>query len=395
MKLTVLKCKNAKPLDKPYKLFDGGGLYLEVLPNGGRYWRLKYRVHGKEKCIALGVYPAVSLPEAREKREKEKKLLLEGFDPMLARREKKQLATFEANQTFELVAKEWHTARYERWTSRHADNILRRLELDVFPEIGNIPITMLSAPHVIACLQKIEKRDAHEMARRASQVCGQVLRYAVQTGRIKHNFIPDLKGALVGRQSVPFAAIESEEIPALLKALNMNDARLFGQTILATKLMLLTFVRTSELIEAKWGEINFEKAEWVIPSERMKMRRAHVVPLSRQAVRLFEEQRKRSGKRDHVFPSIPRPRKPMSNATILKGLERIGYKGRMTGHGFRALAMTSIKEKLGYRHEVIDRQLAHVPGNKVDRAYDRSKFLLERQKMMQDWADYLENLPSN
>ncbi len=392
MKLTVLKCKNAKPLDKPYKLFDGGGLYLEVLPNGGRYWRLKYRVRGKEKCIALGVYPAVSLQEAREKREKEKKLLQEGFDPMLARREKKQLATFEANQTFELVAKEWHTARYERWTSRHADNILRRLELDVFPEIGSIPITMLSAPHVIACLQKIEKRDAHEMARRASQVCGQVLRYAVQTGRIKHNFIPDLKGALVGRQSVPFAAIEPDEIPALLKALNTNDARLFGQTILATKLMLLTFVRTSELIEAKWDEINFEKAEWIIPAERMKMRRLHVVPLSRQAVKLFEEQRKRSGKRDHVFPSIPRPRKPMSNATILKGLERIGYKGRMTGHGFRALAMTTIKEKLGYRHEVIDRQLAHVPGSKVDRAYDRSKFLPERQKMMQDWADYLDGL---
>lgn len=390
MTLTVFDCKNAKPLNKKYKLYDSGGLYLEVTPNGGRYWHFKFRVHGTEKRLALGPYPEISLSEARNKRDIEKRLLKDGFDPALLRQEKKHLARFQATQTFELVAREWHDVHGKRLSPSYSKEKLSRLERDVFPAIGNVPITKLKAPHILECLRKIEGRNANEMAKRVSQICGQVMRYAVQTGRIEYNFMPDLRGALVGHKSVSFASIEPDELPDLLRAIESNKARLFRQTVLALKLMLLTFVRTGELINASWNEINFERAEWTIPAERMKMRREHIVPLSRQSLDILQELKVLNGKRDYVFPHISNPRKPMSNNTILMALGRLDYKGRMTGHGFRALAMTTIKEKLGYRHEIIDRQLAHVPDNAVDRAYDRAKFLPERHEMMQRWADYID-----
>jgi integrase len=392
MELTALLCKNAKPRDKAYKLNDGRGLYLEITPNEGRYWRFKYRLHGKENRISLGTFPDVSLVEAREKHRQELKLLESGVDPSLARKEEKRLASYHAAQTFETVAREWHSQYSVKWSTNHAENILRRLDLNVFPFIGHLPINLIKAPDVVSCLKKIEGRNAHEMAKRCMQICGQVMRFAIQTGRIEYNFMPDLKGCLIGHKPVSFASIEPDELPELLRAIEHNKARLYRQTILAIKLMLLTFVRTSELIEAKWNEFNFEKAEWIIPAERMKMSRVHTVPLSRQSVAILHELKALNPNREFVFPSIPRPRKPMSNNTILMGLSRLGYKHRMTGHGFRALAMSCIKEKLRYRHEVVDRQLAHVPKNAVDKAYDRAMFLTERREMMQRWADYVDML---
>jgi integrase len=392
MILTDLKCKTAKPKEKAYILSDGEGMYLEVMPTGGRYWRLKYRFHGKQKRIALGSYPEVSLLEARDRRRDHRDRLKKGEDPLAIRYEEKKLARYKAAQTFQAVAEEWHAHHYDTWSRRHADQILHRLKRDVFTQIGSRLVSDLNAPMVLACLQRIEGRKAHEMAKRAMQMIGQVMRYAVVTGRAERDFTIDLKGSLKRYNKGHYAAISVDELPQLVKAINRNDTRIFRQTLLATKLMMLTFVRTNELIQAKWTEFDLEKGEWHIPAERMKMRRPHFVPLSRQSLVILHELKELNGKRQFILPSIPRPEKPMSNATILKALDLLGYKNKMTGHGFRALAMSSIKEKLGYRHEVIDRQLSHEPENAIDRAYDRAQFIQERIRMMQEWADYIDSL---
>jgi integrase len=395
MKLTHIQIKQAQPGIRPYKLSDGKGLYLLVNPNGSKWWRYKYRFSGKEKLKSIGVYPDVSLAEAREERDKLRKLILGGQDPVEKERKDKFEQKLKDGQTFELVAREWHTQRYDGWTSRHAANILTRLEADVFPVIGRKPISSLTPPIVLDCIRKIEDRGAHEMARRAMQMCSQVLRYGVATGRIERDVTTDLRGALKHFKRGHYNSIGSDELPQFLRLLEENKPRLFRQTVIATKLLMLTFVRTSELIEARWSEIDFDKEQWIIPAERMKMGKSHVVPLSRQAMELFKEQHERSKKSEYVFPSIPRPKKPMSNGTILGALKRLGYKGKMTGHGFRSLALTALKEKLGYAHEIADRQLAHVPSNRVDAAYDRAQFLSQRKVMMQDWADYIDKLGAN
>lgn len=392
MPLTHTGCKNARPAAKPYKLTDGGGLYLLVMPTGAKYWRLKYRHLAKEKHLALGVYPVTSLADAREARDTAKKQLAGGIDPGFAKKEDKRRARLGAENSFEVMAREWHENRRDGWSPRHADYILHRLELDVFPRIGPRPVADISAPELLDVIREIERRGALEIAKRALQVCGQVFRYSIATGRAMRNPAADLKGALKPSKPTHYAAIEARELPDLLRAMQANDARLYPQTRLAMRLLLLTFVRTSELINAVWSEFDLDEAEWLIPAGRMKMRSAHIVPLSKQALVLLKEQKMLTGRWEFVFPNLQNPKKPMSNATILRGLERMGYKGRMTGHGFRALAMTTIKEKLGYRHEVIDRQLAHAPRSKVDAAYDRAMFLSERRKMMQQWADYVDTL---
>ncbi len=392
MKLTDKACKNAQPADKPRKLADSHGLYLEIMPGGAKYWRFKYRFQGKEKRLALGVYPFISLAEARQKRDKAKRLLLEGQDPSSAKKEEKRTALQNAINTFEDIAREWHQNNLEKWNSRYGKTILHRLETDVFPTIGAMPIAQIRAPELLAIVRNIEKRGAYEIAHRAIQTCGQIFRYAVITGRADRNPATDFRGALKATQKTHYAAIESDDLPEFTQALERNDARLYLHTRLAIKLLMMTFVRTSEMIEAKWSEFNFQDKKWVIPAERMKMRRPHIVPLSRQAIGILEQLKELSRGSDYVFPSQINLRKHMSNNTILKALERMGYKGRMTGHGFRALAMSTIKEKLGYRHEVIDRQLAHAPANKIDAAYDRAKFLDERKIMMQEWSDYLEKM---
>jgi integrase len=394
MLLTNAACLNAKPESKPYRLADGAGLYLEIMPNGSKYWRFKYRFAGKEKRLAFGVYPTISLAVARERREAARKQLTDSIDPAAIKRERKQRIALEAATTFELVGREWWENRRDGWSSGHAQDVLHRLEIDVFPRIGKRSVSQISPPELLACLRRIEDRGAMELARRARQVCGQIFSYAIATGRAITNPATSLVGALKAFKHGHFAAIEIDELPALLQALDRNDVRLYPLTRAATKLLMLTFVRTMELIGARWSEFNLDAAEWIIPAERMKMKRPHIVPLSRQALALLHEVHELTNWSEWVFPNQISPRLHMSDGTILGALKRLGYKGRMTGHGFRALAMSTIKEKLGYRHEVVDRQLAHAPASKVDAAYDRAKFLDERRRMMQEWADYLARVGS-
>ncbi|MCF8324401.1 MAG: integrase arm-type DNA-binding domain-containing protein [Leadbetterella sp.] len=392
MSLSDLDCRLAKPKEKSFRLYDSGGLYLDIKVTGKKIWRLKYKFFDKEKLLTIGQYPQITLAVARERRDQAKEKLILGIDPSQEKQDQKVQARYKQTQTFELVATEWHKLNYKTWSSNYANDILRRLTRNVFTEIGNLPISKITIQDLLACLRKVEEREAHDMARRVLQMMGQVMRYAVITGRAERDITVDLKGALVKYKKGHYAAIESDELPNLLKTINKNDARLFKQTILAIKLILLTFVRTSELINATWSEFDLEKAEWHIPAERMKMRTPHFVPLSRQVVKILLELKQAFGKSNYILPSVIRNDKPISNGTILVGLKRLGYHKVMTGHGFRALAMSTIKEKLNYRHEIVDRQLAHLPRNKIDQAYDRAKFIPDRIKMMQDWADYIDLL---
>lgn len=396
MKLTNVQCKNAKPKEKPYKLSAGRGMYLEIMPNGSKYWRMKYRIKAdgklKEKRIAFGVYPEISLKEADEKCTETRKLLSQNLDPLETKKEAKRIAEINSENSFESIARKWHETFKDKWTDRHANTVLRRLEHDVFSEIGSIPIRDIKPSHLINLLKKVQGRGAYEPAHRLRQYCSQIFRFA-----IIHEITDTNPAAEIGMVLKPvvkqhYACFDIKETPEFLRTLNFNNARLHTDTRLAIKLLMLTFVRTKELIESTWDEFDLDNAEWIIPAERMKMRNEHVVPLSKQAITILRDLKERNEKWNWVFPGHHSRLKHMSNNTILKGLERLGFKGRMTGHGFRALAMSTIKEKLGYRHEVVDRQLAHAPQSMVQRAYDRAQFLDERRKMMQDWADYIDEL---
>lgn len=390
MALTALQCTQAKPKEKPYKLTDGAGLYLEVMPNGSKFWRHQYSYLGKRPRISLGTYPEMSLSEARDKHTENRKLLKEGENPAIHRRREKLRKHLAAGDTFEKIAREWHELNNSGWKPAHAADVLQRFEKDVFPEIGRFPISEIYPPDVLATVKKIEKRGAGELARRALQNIGRVYRYAIATSRAQTDPTYGLKEAMKPLQKTNYSALEFEELPDFILALRSNNIRFFPHSMIATELLLLTFVRTGELIGAKWEEIDLENARWTIPAERMKMARAHIVPLSRQAIKLLQQLQELSHGRPYVFPHFSDPRKHMSNGTILKVIKTLGYKDKTTGHGFRALAMSSIKEQLNYRHEVVDRQLAHVPSNKIDRAYDRAKFLSERTIMMQEWADLID-----
>lgn len=392
MKLTDTKCRNTKPTEKTQKLFDGRGLFLEVRKNGSRYWRMKYRYLGKEKLLALGVYPEISLNEARNRCLDARKLLDNNIDPSLHKQEQKLQAQQSAENNFEAIAREWHTNIKPKWSERHATTVLNRLERDVFPEIGKMAITDITPPQILLCLKKIQKRGAIEPAHRMRQSCGQIFRYAIANGYATTNPASDLSEALQPMVREHFASIDINELPALLRAIERNDACLRLETRLAVKLLMLTFVRTKELIEATWDEINLETAEWIIPAERMKMRKDHIVPLSTQVVEILKQLKETNERWGWVLAGAQSPKKHMSNNTIRLAIHRMGFKGRMTGHGFRALAMSTIKEKLGYRHEVIDRQLAHSAKSMVTRAYDRAQFLDERRQMMQEWADYVDKV---
>lgn len=394
MKLTDTKCKNAKPARKTVKLSDSKGLYLEVTPSGSKYWRLKYRINGKEKRLSIGVYPSVTLKEAREATDDAKKLISVGIDPSLDKQKKKALSKTSSENTFEAVAREWYNNRKSRWTAHYAKGIMNRLEKDIFPHLGAYPIAEIEAPLVLLVIRKIENRNARELAKRQLQKCGEIFQYAIATGKAERDPTYGLTKALQPAQKTHYNAITFNELPEFLDVLERNDARLYQTTRNAMKLLMLTFVRTSELINAKWDEIDFDKAVWNIPAERMKMKRVHTVPLSKQALDILVSQKEVTSHWPHVFPSVVKPKQSMSNNTILSALKGMGYQGRMTGHGFRALAMSSIKEQLNYRHEVIDRQLAHAQKNKIDAAYDRAEFLDERTKMMQEWADLIDSLSS-
>lgn len=397
MALTNTACKNAKPKEKQYKLSDGGGLFLLIKPNGSRYWRMKYRVGGKEKLLAFGVYPEVTLLEARNKRQEARKLLRADTDPAQAKREEKRLSILNLQNNFEAVARYWHENKKHTWTAQYGINVIRRLEADIFPILGKRPIADIEPPEMLDAIRQIEKRGALDVSKRIAQVCGQIFRYGIATGKAKRNPVADIKDAFKPNIKGHFAAIDADGIPEFVRVLDRNDARLFPITRIAIRLMMLTFVRTGNLINARWEDFDLENAMWIIPAEHMKQRLAaklnpknnHHVPLCRQAIDLLNELRMYSPG-DLLFPGRSNYKIPMSNNTILGALKRMGYKGEMTGHGFRALAMSTLKEKLGYRHEVVDRQLAHAHKNAVDGAYDRAKFLDERKVMMQVWADYLD-----
>jgi integrase len=391
MSLYDMQCKTAEPKAKPYKLFDSGGLYLEVMPSGSKCWRQKYRFHGKEKRISHGVYPDVSLLEAREKADAARVELREGRDPVLVRLEQKQIAAFAQAQIFEDIAREWHSQQLGHWSEKYAQAVLHHLEKYVFPDLGPYSMHLVTPFIVLSCLQKIEKTNP-EMTRRMKAIISHIFKYSIPTGRATSDPTYGLEAALKKFRRGHYASISVDEFPKFIVRLEEYRDRISRQTYLATRLLLLTLVRTQELIHAKWSEIDFKNSMWVVPAERMKMKLPHMVPLSSQALAHFQELKEANGHREYVFASYSKPRKPMSKNTVLVAIKRMGYNGRMTGHGFRSLGLGLLKEKLNYTHEVADRQLAHVPKNSVDRAYDRAQFLQQRIEMMQTYADYIDKV---
>lgn len=394
MKLTHKACEKAEAKDKPYKMTDGAGLYLEVMPNESKYWRFRYRWLGKEKRLALGVFPRTTLADARKKREEVKRLLSEGIDPSEAKKESRRQAEQQSENTFKALALEWHETTKSKWAVKHAQNVMHRLEIDILPYIGDFNITKIKAPDVLAMLRKVEKRGALDIAGRCRQICRQVFLYGIQTGKCEANPAEYLKGALQTHKTKHFAALEPRELPELLMALERNDARLYARTRRAIQLSLLTFVRPGELRQAEWSEIDYRRKQWIIPAAKMKARKDHIVLLSNQAIALLKEQFEETGhiNTPYVFPSQIKPRQPMSNGTVLVALKKLGFGGRMTAHGFRALARTAIREELEYDPDVIEAALAHKPLGTLGAAYDRSIFINKRTQMMQDWANYIDRV---
>lgn len=379
--------RNAKSKTKPYKISDGEGLFLVVMPNGSKYWRLRYFFFGKEKLLALGVYPDVTLADARDRRAQAKKVLAAGNDPGDAKKQAKQTAVLNATNTFEAIAQEWYEQRKHEWSPKTAGMVLDRLERHIQPRLGHQPIAEINAPGVLAVLRVVEASGALEMTRRVSHIISQVFSYAIATGRAERNPVNDLRGALKTPVVTHRAYLRESELPEYLERL----AAYVGTplTKLALQFLLLTFVRTTELRAARWEEILWEKAEWRIPAERMKMREEHIVPLSKQAIAVLHELQQHSGTRQFIFPSETNPATFMSENTMLYALYRMGYRHKATGHGFRSTASTILNEH-GFRPDVIERQLAHGERNKVRAAYNHAQYLPERREMMQWWADYLD-----
>ena len=387
--LTDASIKNAKPKEKAYKLTDGEGMFLLLNPNGSRWWRFNYRIGGKHKQISFGVYPEVTLKEAREKRDEARKMLRDGIDPSQAK--KAQKASDSGANSFETIAREWFAKFSPTWTPSHGDRILRRLERDIFPWIGKRPISEIKAPELLTVLRRIEERGAVETAHRASQNCGQVFRYAVATGRAERDPTGDLKGSIPPTKQKHHASIiDPREIGALLRAIDAYEGGLIVRC--ALRLAPLVFVRPGELRKAQWSEINWDKSEWVIPAERMKMREKHIVPLSRQSLEILRELQPLTGDGKYLFPSPRTSDRPMSDNAILSALRRMGYTGdQMTGHGFRSMASTLLNEQ-GWHRDAIERQLAHAERNKIRAAYNYAEHMPERRRMMPSWADYLGEL---
>lgn len=388
-------CKNAKPKEKPYRLSDEKGLYLEVMPNGSKYFRMKYRFGGKEKRLALGVYPEVGLKDARNKRDDARKQLAQGIDPSDHRKAAK--VALAGEDTFEHVAREWHSRHMANKSAAHAEKVLNRLEKDVFPWLGKKHVGEITAPEVLAMVRRIEGRGAIELAHVSKRVCGQIFRYAIATGRATRDPAADLKGALQPVKTEHFAAItDPKAIGELLRAIDGYTGQFATQC--ALRLSPLVMLRPGEVRQAEWAEINLEAAEWRIPAAKMKMRDEHIVPLSRQAIAALEEVRPLTGHGRYVFPSARTPsgsthERPMSENTVLGALRRMGYgKDEMTAHGFRTMASTRLNESHLFHADAIERQLAHGERDSVRAAYNRAEHLPERQKMMQWWADYLDGL---
>jgi len=387
--LTDSKLKNAKPEARPYKLVDGQGLHALVQTSGSVLWQQRYRFEGKERTASHGSYPLVSLLEARKKRDELKKLLLEGLDPAKVKRQRSANGGFSLGETFKEIADTWHKQWSEVRSPRHAAYVGRRLEGDVFPVIGDLPIVSLRPLDVVKVIKAIEARGAVDIAKRAYQTIGAICRYAVAHGLMDRDPTRDVKPSdiLISRRSTNYARVDVKELPELLRAVEAYQGT--STTRMALKLMALTFVRTGELIAARWTEFDISEAVWRIPAERMKMRTEHIVPLSRQAIETLQTLQVISGNAELLFPGDRNRKKPISNNTLLKALERMGFKGRMTGHGFRGLASTVLHEN-GFDHAHIEAQLAHQERNRISASYNHALYLKQRTELMQWWADYLD-----
>jgi len=387
--LSDTKVRNAKPRTKQYKLSDGEGLFLVIMPSGSKYWRLRYFFAGKEKVLALGVYPHISLAKAREQRAHARKVLAAGIDPSEEKKEAKRVTAFKSAATFEAIGREWFEKRSHGWTPSYSQRTLAQLERYIFAKLGSRPIADIAASEVLAMLRVVEDKGILETAHRMMQLTGQIFMFAIATGRAERNPARDLRGALKAPIVKHYSFLKESDLPLYLKTLEEYDGH--PQTKVALRLLLLTFVRTTELRAAEWTEIEWEKGEWRVPPERMKMRQLHIVPLSTQAIGLLRELQKHSGNRRYLFPNEHNPTTFMSENTMLFALYRMGYHSRTTGHGFRSTASTILNEH-GFRADVIERQLAHSERNSVRAAYNHAQYLPERRQMMQWWADYLDRI---
>lgn len=397
MPLTDPKVRNLKAGIKPdgtltsksYKVTDERGLYLEVTPKGGKRWRFKYRFENKEKLLSVGVYPDISLKQARERRDELRKQVADGIDPSESRKAKKLAKA--GMESFEFVAREWHSKHKRNWSESHASRTLTRLQNDVFPWLGKKNIAEIKPPELLQVLRRVENRGALETAHRIHQVCGQVFRYAVATGRAERDSAADLKGALPPAKPKHHASIlDPQQIGELLRAINGYSGAFV--TSCALRIAPLLFVRPGELRQAEWEEFDLDKAEWRIPAEKMKMKTLHIVPLSNQAISIIKELEPLTGSGRYLFPSIRTKTRPMSENTVNGALRRLGFsKDEMTGHGFRSMASTLLNEQ-GWNRDAIERQLAHSERDGVRAAYNYAEYLPERVKMMQSWADYLDGL---
>ncbi|MDI9769112.1 tyrosine-type recombinase/integrase [Pantoea dispersa] len=389
MKLNARTVDTSKAKDKAYKLSDGGGLYLLVNTNGSRYWRLKYRIAGKEKLLALGVYPDISLADARAKRDEAKRILAAGGDPGEVKQTEKQAKILAASNSFEALAIEWHEHKRPNWSQGYASDILEYLQKDVFPFIGKRAIAEIKAAEMLLVLRKMEQRGVLDKLKKTRQACRQIFTYAVITGRAEHNPVTDLAGALKAPKQKHFPHLLTEQIGGFLRALSEYTGSKVTQN--ATRLLMLTGTRTIELRAAEWVEFDLDNGIWQIPAERMKMRRPHVVPLSIQAKSLLEEIHQLTGRGRYVFPGRNDAGKTMSEASINQVIKRIGYDGKATGHGFRH-TMSTILHEQGYNSAWIETQLAHADKNSIRGTYNHAQYLDGRREMLQWYADYMDAL---
>lgn len=389
MPLTDLEIRRSKPREKPYTLNDGSGLSLLIEPNGSKGWRFRYRFDGKPKMLSLGTYPLVSLTDARQKRDEAKKLLASGINPSDVRKRDKQERQNEIGNTFEAIAREWYEKRTDRWSAGYAEEMMKTFETDVFPFIGGRPIAEIKPMELMGVLSRLDERGATEKLRKVRQRCGEVWRYAIVTGRAEYNPAPDLVSAFVPHKKEHYAFLKHEELPEFFRTLNTYSGSIVVK--LAMRLQVLTGLRPGELRQGEWAEIDFEKRLWEVPPSRMKKRRPHCVPLSAQAIAILEQLKPITGHYQFIFPGRIHHSKPMSEMAMNVLIRRIGYAGRVTGHGFRH-TMSTILHEQGYNTAWIETQLAHVDKNSIRGTYNHAQYLDGRREMLQWYADYMDVL---
>lgn len=384
--LTDTKIKTLKSKDRAYKLADSNGLYIYVTKSGTKFWRQKYRINGREKLLSHGEYPFISLANARTLRDAAREQIKKGVDPAITKKGEK---TSKLNN-FEVIARMWHEKQTPDWSENHAKKVIVSLEKDIFPDLGSIPISVITTQLLLNSLRRIEKRGAYEQARRVTQRCSSVFIFGIASGLIDYNPAQGIQGALKKPKKQNYNTIDPKELPAFVEALKALNAHPI--VLLATEMLMLTFVRTGELIGARWNEIDIENRLWEIPAERMKKKRTHLVPLSNRAIEILEKLKQYTGHREYIFASPSKPRNPLSNNAILQALKRMGYAGKMTGHGFRHLASTMLNE-MGYNPDAIEKQLAHKDST-TRGVYNKAELLQERVKIMNDWSNYITSATS-